>query len=44
MIECNEKELPIPVRLVSHHLRLLGLLKHDKNEDTLMLVDFDDTK
>ena len=34
----------IPVRLVSHHLRLLGVLKHDKDEDILILVDFDDTK
>jgi len=34
----------IPVRLVSHHMRLLGLLKTSKDGDTLVLVDYDDTK
>jgi hypothetical protein len=33
-----------PVRLVSHHLRLLGLLRISDQEDTLVLVDYDDTK
>ena len=33
----------IPVRLVSHHLRLLGVLKHDTNSNILVLVDYDDT-
>lgn len=32
------------VRLVSHHLRLLGLLYQDDFEDWLILVDYDDTK
>lgn len=32
------------VRLVSHHMRLLGVLKRDANEDWLILVDIDDTK
>ncbi len=31
-------------RLVSHHLRLLGVLWQDKNADWLILVDYDDTK
>ncbi len=34
----------LPVRLVSHHMRLLGLLKKGKIEDILVLVDYDDTK
>ena len=34
----------IPVRLVSHHLRLLGLLHREDAQDTLVLVDYDDTK
>ncbi len=34
----------IPVRVVSHHMRLLGLLKVDQTEDTLVLVDYDNTK
>jgi len=33
-----------PVRLVSHHMRLLGVLKRDVEEDSLVLVDYDDTK
>jgi len=32
------------VRLVSHHMRLLGVLKRGKKEDTIILVDFDNTK
>ena len=32
------------VRLVSHHLRLLGVLGQQSNEDWLVLVDYDDTK
>ena len=31
-------------RLVSHHLRLLGLLWQDTDADWLVLVDYDDTK
>lgn len=34
----------IPVRLVSHHLRLLGVLRRGRDRDTLVLVDYDDTK
>ena len=34
----------LPVRLVSHHMRLLGVLHRGENEDTLVLVDYDDTK
>lgn len=40
----------LPVRLVSHHLRLLGVLKRGSvnspgdNQDLLVLVDYDDTK
>lgn len=34
----------LPVRLVSHHLRLLGLLKSSPNRQILLLVDYDDTK
>ncbi len=33
----------IPVRLVSHHLRLLGLLQRGETEDTLVLVDYDNS-
>jgi hypothetical protein len=40
----NETVELIPVRLVSHHMRLIGLLKRAKTEDTLVLVDYDDTK
>jgi hypothetical protein len=32
------------VRLVSHHLRLLGLLYQADSEDWVILVDYDDTK
>lgn len=34
----------MPVRLVSHHLRLLGVLHRGQAIDTLVLVDYDDTK
>jgi len=33
-----------PVRLVSHHMRLLGLLKQSTEEDILVLVDYDDSE
>jgi hypothetical protein len=33
----------IPVRVVSHHMRLLGVLV-ERPEATLVLVDYDDTK
>ncbi len=33
-----------PVRLVSHQMRLLGLLLSADNHDTLVLIDYDDTK
>ena len=42
-LECPLSEL-LPVRLVSHHLRLLGLLKCTPNRQILVLVDYDDTK
>ena len=34
----------VPVRLVSHHMRLLGLLYRTDTGDALVLVDYDDTK
>ena len=34
----------IPVRLVSHHLRLLGLIHREEIGDTLVLVDYDNSK
>jgi hypothetical protein len=34
----------LPVRLVSHHMRLLGLLKKNNQTDVLVLVDYDDSK
>jgi len=42
-LETNLSDL-LPVRLVSHHMRLLGLLKKDDIADILVLVDYDDTK
>lgn len=33
-----------PVRLVSHHMRLLGVLHRAEHEDWLVLIDYDDTK
>lgn len=38
------KEDFIAVRLVSHHLRLLGVLLQWQDNDVLILVDFDNTK
>jgi len=32
------------VRLVSHHMRLLGVLFRAPSSDRLVLVDYDDTK
>ncbi|MBK7875294.1 MAG: hypothetical protein IPJ77_06025 [Planctomycetes bacterium] len=32
----------LPVRLVSHHLRLLGVLRNAEGRDTLVIVDYDD--
>lgn len=32
----------LPVRLVSHHMRLLGVLRRGEDADTLVLVDYDD--
>jgi hypothetical protein len=32
-----------PVRLVSHHMRLLGVLHRAEQEEWLVLVDYDDT-
>lgn len=37
-------EALIPVRLVSHHLRLLGLLKVEEDRDILVMIDCDDTQ
>lgn len=34
----------IGVRVVSHHMRLLGVLSRGENKDWLVLVDFDNTK
>ncbi len=34
----------VPVRLVSHHMRLLGVLHRIDEDDTLVLIDYDDTK
>lgn len=33
-----------PVRLVSHHMRLLGVVSRQEDGDWLVLVDYDDTK
>ncbi len=33
-----------PVRIVSHHMRLLGVMYRVEHEDRLVLVDYDDTK
>jgi hypothetical protein len=33
----------IPARLVSHHMRLLGVLYNMESKDRLVLVDYDDT-
>lgn len=37
-------EALIAVRLVSHHLRLLGVLVRRPTEDVLVLIDYDDDK
>jgi hypothetical protein len=42
-LHCKPEAL-IPVRLVSHHLRLLGVMRRTEDHDTLVLVDYDDTK
>ena len=42
-LEVEASEL-LPVRVVSHHMRLLGLLQRQESEDWLVLVDYDDTK
>ena len=34
----------IPVRLVSHHMRLLGVLFRDQDGDKLILVDYDNSE
>ena len=34
----------VPVRLVSHHMRLLGVLARKSGSDHLVLVDYDDEK
>ena len=34
----------LPVRLVSHQMRLLGVLYRTREADWLVLVDFDSTK
>jgi hypothetical protein len=34
----------LAVRLVSHHMRLLGILHRAGDQDWLVLVDYDDTK
>lgn len=39
-LEAKLEEL-VPVRLVSHHMRLLGVLARDVDEDRLALVDCD---
>jgi hypothetical protein len=39
-----EVEDLIPVRLVSHHLRLIGVLCRSSDDDILVLVDYDDNK
>lgn len=38
------KHTLVPVRLVSHHMRLLGVLLTARDEDLLVLVDYDDSK
>lgn len=49
-IERVSKELGVDaaallaVRVVSHHMRLLGIFHRARSEDWLVLVDYDDTK
>lgn len=33
----------LPVRVVSHHMRLLGVLQRGEDEDSMVLVDYDDS-
>jgi hypothetical protein len=33
----------IPVRLVSHHMRLVGVLRRFEHKDVLVLIDYDDS-
>jgi hypothetical protein len=40
---CRVAEL-LPVRLVSHHMRLLGVLRRTPEADWLVLVDYDATR
>ncbi|PHS19045.1 MAG: hypothetical protein COA78_01390 [Blastopirellula sp.] len=40
----QDPEALLPVRLVSHHMRLLGVLAQGKDEDHLVLVDCDRSK
>ena len=42
--EAKQKVADIESRLVSHHMRLLGVLSSSATEDWLVLVDYDDTK
>jgi len=42
-LECSVSEL-LPVRLVSHHMRLLGVLRRTDTGDWLVLVDLDVTR
>ena len=39
-----QPEQLLPVRLVSHHMRLLGVLHQGPVFDYIVLVDYDDTK
>ncbi len=34
----------LPVRLVSHHMRLLGVMAYNKEESHLVLIDYDNEK
>lgn len=43
VLECEVEDFK-PVRLVSHHLRLLGILWQAESADWLILVDYDQTK
>jgi hypothetical protein len=40
---CSKDEF-VPVRLVSHHMRMVGVLLRSIDKDSLVLVDFDYTK
>jgi len=42
-LETNGSDF-VAVRLVSHHLRLLGVLHRTATDDWLVLVDYDDTE